>query len=95
MLERFTDEARRVLVLAQEEARTLCHNHIGTEHILLGVIHEGGDHVPFTPAVRRCSRCPCGRRCSSAPITSAGASLRRCSTVSARRLNRSDASSAT
>jgi len=41
MFERFTDEARRVLVLAQEEARTLDHNHIGTEHILLGVIHEG------------------------------------------------------
>ena len=41
MLERFTDEARRVLVLAQEEVRTLYHNHIGTEHILLCVIHEG------------------------------------------------------
>ena len=41
MLERFTDRARRVVVLAQEEARTLNHNWIGTEHILLGLIHEG------------------------------------------------------
>ncbi|HET6917375.1 MAG TPA: ATP-dependent Clp protease ATP-binding subunit, partial [Acidimicrobiales bacterium] len=39
--ERFTDRARRVLVLAQEEARLLNHNFIGTEHILLGLIHEG------------------------------------------------------
>ena len=41
MFERFTDRARRVLVLAQEEARLLNHNFIGTEHILLGLIHEG------------------------------------------------------
>ena len=41
MFERFTDRARRVLVLAQEEARLLNHPHIGTEHILLGLIHEG------------------------------------------------------
>jgi Clp amino terminal domain, pathogenicity island component len=41
MLERFTDRARRVVVLAQEEARRLDHNYIGTEHILLGIIHEG------------------------------------------------------
>jgi len=41
MFERFTDEARRVLVLAQEEARLLNHNFIGTEHILLGLIHQG------------------------------------------------------
>jgi len=41
MLERFTDRARRVVVLAQEEARMLNHNYIGTEHILLGLIHEG------------------------------------------------------
>jgi hypothetical protein len=41
MFERFTDRARRVVVLAQEEARLLNHNHIGTEHILLGLIHEG------------------------------------------------------
>ena len=41
MFERFTDRARRVLVLAQEEARLLNHSFIGTEHILLGLIHEG------------------------------------------------------
>src|SRR5690348_7171954 len=41
MCERFTDRARRVVVLAQEEARMLNHNYIGTEHILLGLIHEG------------------------------------------------------
>ena len=41
MFERFTDRARRVVVLAQEEARHLDHNYIGTEHILLGLIHEG------------------------------------------------------
>ena len=40
MFERFTDRARRVVVLAQEEARRLRHNHIGTEHILLGLILE-------------------------------------------------------
>jgi hypothetical protein len=40
MFERFTDRARRVIVLAQEEARLLNHNYIGTEHILLGLIHE-------------------------------------------------------
>ena len=41
MFERFTDRARRVIVLAQEEARMLNHNYIGTEHILLGLIQEG------------------------------------------------------
>jgi Clp amino terminal domain, pathogenicity island component len=41
MFERFTDGARRVVVLAQEEARMLNHDHIGTEHLLLGLIHEG------------------------------------------------------
>src|ERR1700722_4959537 len=40
MFERYTDRARRVLVLAQEEARMLHHNYIGTEHLLLGLIHE-------------------------------------------------------
>ena len=40
MFERFTDRARRVVVLAQEESRMLSHNYIGTEHILLGLIHE-------------------------------------------------------
>src|SRR5215469_13374216 len=42
MFERFSDRARRVVVLAQEEARMLNHNYIGTEHILLGLMHEGG-----------------------------------------------------
>jgi hypothetical protein len=41
MFERFTDRARRVLVLAQQEARMLNHNYVGTEHILLGLVHEG------------------------------------------------------
>jgi ATP-dependent Clp protease ATP-binding subunit ClpA len=41
MFERFTQPSRRVVVLAQEEARMLDHNYIGTEHILLGLIHEG------------------------------------------------------
>jgi ATP-dependent Clp protease ATP-binding subunit ClpC len=40
MFERFTDRARRVVVLAQEEARLLNHNYIGTEHILLGLVHD-------------------------------------------------------
>jgi ATP-dependent Clp protease ATP-binding subunit ClpC len=42
MFERFTDRARRVIVLAQEEARLLNHNYIGTEHLLLGLLHDGG-----------------------------------------------------
>jgi len=42
MFERFTDRARNVVVLAQEEARLLDHNYIGTEHILLGLLSEGG-----------------------------------------------------
>jgi ATP-dependent Clp protease ATP-binding subunit ClpC len=41
MFERFTDRARRVVVLAQEEARLLNHDYIGTEHLLLGLLHEG------------------------------------------------------
>ena len=41
MFERLTDRARRVVVLSQEEARLLAHNYIGTEHLLLGLIHEG------------------------------------------------------
>src|SRR3984885_3367822 len=41
MFERFTDKARSVIVLAQEEARVHNHNNLGTEHILLGLIHEG------------------------------------------------------
>jgi len=45
MFERFTDRARRVVVLAQEEARTLDHDCIGTEHILLGLIREGDGYA--------------------------------------------------
>jgi ATP-dependent Clp protease ATP-binding subunit ClpC len=41
MFQKFTDRARRVVVWAQEEARTLDHSYIGTEHILLGLVHEG------------------------------------------------------
>ncbi|PID98584.1 MAG: NDP-hexose 4-ketoreductase, partial [Actinomycetales bacterium] len=41
MFERFTDRARRVIVLAQDEAKLLNHNYIGTEHLLLGLVHEG------------------------------------------------------
>lgn len=41
MFERFTERSRRILVLAQEEARLLGHNFIGTEHLLLGLLHEG------------------------------------------------------
>jgi ATP-dependent Clp protease ATP-binding subunit ClpC len=41
MFERFTDRARRVVVLSQEEARRLNHNYIGTEHVLLGLLEEG------------------------------------------------------
>jgi len=42
MFQRFTDRARRVVVLAEEEARLLRHNSVGTEHLLLGLLHEGG-----------------------------------------------------
>lgn len=41
MYERFTDRTRRAVVLAQDEARNLNHNYIGTEHLLLGLLHEG------------------------------------------------------
>jgi ATP-dependent Clp protease ATP-binding subunit ClpC len=41
MFERFTTQSRRVIVLAQEEARMFNHNHIGTEHLLPGLLHEG------------------------------------------------------
>jgi ATP-dependent Clp protease ATP-binding subunit ClpA len=41
MFKRFTDRARRVVCLAQEEARLLCHNYVGTEHLLLGLLHDG------------------------------------------------------
>ena len=49
MFERFTDRARRVIVLAQEEARTLQHNYIGTEHLLLGLIRILCTHAAFYP----------------------------------------------
>ena len=52
MLQRFTDRARRVVVLAQEEARMLNHSYIGTEHILLGLIREG-DGVAAQVLVKR------------------------------------------
>ena len=42
MFERFTDRARRVIVLAQQEARLLGHGYIGTEHLLLGLLADGG-----------------------------------------------------
>lgn len=42
MFERFTDRARRVVVLAQEESRTRKHNYIGIEHLLVGLVEEGG-----------------------------------------------------
>jgi ATP-dependent Clp protease ATP-binding subunit ClpC len=50
MFERFTAKARRTIVLAQEEARTLDHNYIGTEHILLGLLHEGDGAGPLVLA---------------------------------------------
>lgn len=65
MFERFTDGSRQVLVLAQEEARLLAHSYIGPEHILLGLVGEGGgvaaralgaagiELVPAREAVRR------------------------------------------
>jgi ATP-dependent Clp protease ATP-binding subunit ClpA len=48
MFERFTDRTRRVVVLAQEEARMLDHNYIGTEHILLGLLREGDGYAART-----------------------------------------------
>ncbi len=46
MFERFTDRARRVIVLAQEEARLLNHNYIGTEHLLRGLAGHRGRRRP-------------------------------------------------
>ena len=46
MFERFNDRGRMVVVLAQQEARTLRHNYIGTEHLLLGLLREGGAAAP-------------------------------------------------
>ena len=69
MFERFTERARQVVVLAQEEARTLKHNYIGTEHILLGLLREEEglaarvlESLDIT--VERCARRSCA---SSAP----------------------------
>ena len=56
MFERFTDRARRVLVLAQEEGRLLNHSFIGTEHILLGLIHEGEGVAAKARAARAVAR---------------------------------------
>src|ERR671938_1916987 len=55
MFERFTERARQVVVLAQEEARTLKHNYIGTEHILLGLLREEdtSGQIPFTPRAKK------------------------------------------
>jgi ATP-dependent Clp protease ATP-binding subunit ClpA len=52
MFERFTDQARQPIVLAQEEARLLNHSYIGTDHILLGLIREG-ERVAAKVASRR------------------------------------------
>jgi len=59
MFERFTDRARRVVVLAQEEARGLNHNYIGTEHILLGLMEPGGIAAQ---ALNRFGMTPAGTR---------------------------------
>jgi ATP-dependent Clp protease ATP-binding subunit ClpA len=48
MFERFSNQSRRVVVLAQEEARMLNHNYIGTEHLLLGLLHEGSGTAATT-----------------------------------------------
>jgi ATP-dependent Clp protease ATP-binding subunit ClpC len=45
VFERFTDQARRVVVYAQEESRLLAHDHIGTEHLLLGLLHDDDDQT--------------------------------------------------
>jgi ATP-dependent Clp protease ATP-binding subunit ClpA len=52
MFERFTDRARRVVTVAQREARTPGHGSIGTEHILLGLIREGGGAAQLLAAAR-------------------------------------------
>ncbi len=80
MFERFTDRSRRVLVLAQEEARLLAHSYIGPEHILLGLVAEGGgvaaralasagiELEPAREAVRRLTHAT-GMRTSAPPFT--------------------------
>jgi ATP-dependent Clp protease ATP-binding subunit ClpC len=78
MFERFTSQARRAVVLAQEEAASLDHNYIGTEHLLLGLLHEGNGaaaralasaDIALTPAqgeveviIGRGQQAPSGRR---------------------------------
>ena len=73
MFERFTERARQVVVLAQEEARTLKHNYIGTEHILLGLIHEGEDLETLVEQELRQVRAdesgPAGDQSTHAPST--------------------------
>jgi len=71
MFERFTDRARRVVVLAQEEARLLNHDRIGTEHILLGLIREG-EGVAASALNALGISLPCGRRSSIPAWTGAG-----------------------
>jgi len=51
MFQRFSDRARRVVVQAQHEARRLGHSHIGSEHLLLGLVHEGGTAVAVLGAL--------------------------------------------
>ena len=75
MFERFTDRARRVVVLAQEEARMLNHNYIGTEHILLGLIHEGEGVA--AKALESLGISPGGRAAARSRRSSARASRRR------------------
>src|SRR4029079_10543142 len=73
LFERFTERARQVVVLAQDEARALKHNYIGTEHILLGLLREGEGLAALLPGLRggerglpppfpRCPASP-GKRC--------------------------------
>jgi Clp amino terminal domain, pathogenicity island component len=71
MFERFTDRARRVVVLAQEEARHLNHNHIGTEHILLGLVH--GEDGPGAIALARLGITLEGARAEVVEIVGRGA----------------------
>ena len=77
MFDRCTDRARRVLVLAQEEARMLNHNRIGTEHILLGLIREGQGVAARAPQSLGSAWRRSARRLRRSP---AGASKRRPST---------------
>ncbi len=73
MFERFTDRARNVVVLAQEEARMLDHDYIGAEHILLGLINESQGRFSNSRYARRYSLATT----TSAPSTSCLASSAR------------------